>query len=217
MKPPDYQFKKELFQFLVELKFNNERPWFQANKARYEEFLKKPMLAFIEAFQKPVARINKAYTQPRLFRIYRDTRFAKDKTPYKTHVAAQFLHRAASGDLHAPGFYLHLEPGESFLAAGMWSPESDALKRIRGAIMARPKDWAKLSKLPFWGESYARPPKGVDPGHRFIADLKRKHFISWVDFKDSQALGPHFIKDVEKACKRMNPLLVFLNQALGLK
>ena len=211
-------FSKELFQFLVELKFNNDRAWFQANKSRYEDFMKKPMLAFIEAFAKPLKRVNPAFVaEPRsMFRIYRDTRFAKDKTPYKTHAAAHFMHRAAS-DVHAPGFYLHIEPGESFIAAGMWSPEADALKLIRKAIMAHPRAWLPLSRMPLWGESYVRPPKGVDPAHRFIADLKRKHFISWVDLKDSEVLAADFMQRAAKAMKKLDKLNRFLCDALRLK
>jgi uncharacterized protein (TIGR02453 family) len=217
MSSPDLIFKKDLFQFLVELKFNNERAWFLANKSRYERDLKMPMMAFTEAFLGSLKKINPAYDHVRLFRIYRDVRFSKDKTPYKTHVAAQFMHRAARTDVHAPGIYLHLEPGESFLGGGVWSPESTELKKIRNAIMARPQQWAPLSKLPLWGESYLRPPKGIDPKQRFLSDLKRKHFITWVDFKDKDVLAPHFFQTVQKACRKVNPLIVFLNNALGLK
>jgi uncharacterized protein (TIGR02453 family) len=217
MPPPSNPLKKELFQFLVELKFNNERPWFQAQKPRYEAVLKKPLQELSEAFQPRLKRLNPAYDHARVFRIYRDTRFAKDKTPYKTHAAAQFLHRAAGNDVHAPGFYLHLEPGESFMGAGIWAPDADGLRRVRAAIVARPATWAPLSKLTLWGESYARPPKGVDPGHRYITDLKRKHFMSWVEFKDKDVFSADFLSRLEKAAKALNPLVLFLNQALGLK
>lgn len=215
--PTNAILKKELFQFLVELKFNNERAWFLANKPRYEEILKKPMLSLINAVQPRLQKINPAYTLARLLRIFRDLRFAKDKTPYKTNAAAQFSHRASGGDAHTPGIYLHLEPGESFVMAGIWQPDSSAIKRIRAAIQARPGDWAPLSKLPPWGDSYVRPPKGVDAGHKFIKDLKRKHFLTWVDFKDRDVFAADFVARIEKACKHMNPLLVFLTRALGLK
>jgi uncharacterized protein (TIGR02453 family) len=217
MKPKPY-FSKALFQFLVELKFNNDRAWFNANKTRYENDLKKPLLAFAEDFQGPLKKVNPSFISDKrsVFRIYRDTRFAKDKTPYKTHAAAQFRHRAASADVHAPGFYLHLEPGESFAAAGIWGPEPEPLKRIRQAI-AKGGDWAKLSKFPLWGESLKRPPKGFDPGHKHIADLKRKHFITWVDFKDSQVLAADFMKQVAAAFKKTDPLIRFLCGAMGLK
>jgi uncharacterized protein (TIGR02453 family) len=153
----------------------------------------------------------------RIFRIHRDTRFSKDKTPYKTHLAAQFRHRAASQDVHAPGFYLHIEPGESFMGAGIWQPEAAPLLKIRKAIATKPKDWAPLSKLPLWGESLKRPPKGFDAEHPYIQDIKRKHFITWVDFKDKEVLSADFQSRCAAACKKMNPLMLFLCKALGLK
>ena len=209
-------FSKELFQFLVELKFNNERPWFLKNKARYEAQLKKPMQALVEELLPRLKKVNRGITQGRMLRIYRDVRFAKDKSPYKTNLAAQFS-RLSEAEGHKPGIYLHLEPGESFVMAGVWRPEAEDLKRIRAAIQASPRAWAPLSKMPLWGESYQRPPKGIDPGHRYLADLKRKDFLTWVEFKDKDVLGAGFAAKIEAACRRMNPLLKFLDGALGLK
>ena len=118
-----------LFDFLRELKANNERPWFEANKARYRAEVRDPMLDFIAAFAEPLSEISPHFrADPRpnggsLFRIYRDTRFSKDKTPYKTNVGAHFRHEAGK-DAHAPGFYLHLEPGMCFAGCGIWHPDS---------------------------------------------------------------------------------------------
>lgn len=137
-------FGKELFQFLAELSLNNDRTWFNANKARYERDVKQPLLAFIEDFQVPLKRINPHFVaDPRpaggsMFRIYRDTRFGKDKTPYKTHAAAHFRHDA-TGDVHTPGFYLHLEPMNVMCGAGIWKPDGPTLLRIREAIAAKPE------------------------------------------------------------------------------
>ena len=210
-------FSEELFQFLVELNFNNNRTWFAENKARYEQHVKRPLEAFAAAFAPRLAKIAPGYSVGRPFRIYRDTRFSKDKTPYKTQAAVQFLRASARSNVHQPGFYVHLEPGECFAAAGMWAPDAATLARVRAAIMARPAAWAPLSKLEFWGESYARPPKGVDPGHRFVADLLRKHYLTWVDFKDRDIVSPSFLDRVEKACARMAPLVAFLDRALGIR
>ncbi len=215
MASAEYVFHEELFQFFVELNFNNNRSWFAANKVRYEQFVKRPLEAFATAFAPRLARIAPGYSKSRVFRIYRDTRFAKDKTPYKTQAAVQFLRGAAAGDVHQPGFYLHLEPGESFAAAGIWAPDAATLARIRKAIVTRPAAWTPLAKLEFWGESYARAPKGVDPAHRFVADLMRKHYLTWVDFKDRDVVGPAFIDRVARACTRMAPLVAFLDRALG--
>jgi uncharacterized protein (TIGR02453 family) len=210
-------FSEEIFRFLVELKFSNERSWFQENKARYEESVKRPLEAFGEVFAARLARIAPGYTQPRVFRIQRDTRFSKDKTPYKTAASVQFLRPTADRDVHQPGFYIHIEPGECFAGAGIWAPDAATLARIRARILSKPDEWVPLAKLPLWGESYVRPPKGVDPGHRFVADLMRKHYLCWIDFKDRDVLGPSFLGRAEKACRRMAPLVAFLDRALGSK
>ncbi len=116
MKRRSY-FRPELFQFLRELKANNEKEWFQANKHRYESEVKEPMLRFISDFAPYLRQISRhVVADPRpvggsMFRIYRDTRFFKDKSPYKTTAAAHFPHRDGGKDVHAPGFYLHIEPG----------------------------------------------------------------------------------------------------------
>ena len=120
-------FRPELFAFLEELKANNDREWFAANRDRYEEELLEPAMDFIAAFAPKLEKISPNFrADPRpsggsLFRIYRDTRFSKDKTPYKTNVGIHFRHELAR-DAHAPGFYLHIGPGEAFAGAGIWHP-----------------------------------------------------------------------------------------------
>ncbi|MGH7441341.1 MAG: DUF2461 domain-containing protein [bacterium] len=212
-------FPRIFFQFLVELKFNNERAWFQQNKARYEAQVKGPFQDFVKRLLPGVTRINPSYTHTKVFRAYRDTRFAKDKSPYKTHVAAQFRHRVTLGDVHAPGFYLHLEPGESFAAAGIWMPVPEALASIRKRIARRDPAWIRLrhSKLPLSNENtLKRPPKGYSPEHPLLEDLKRRNFITWVDFTDQEAAQMDFSKRVLAAFRKANPLICFLNRAMGL-
>jgi uncharacterized protein (TIGR02453 family) len=210
----DHVFDKELFTFLKALARNNNREWFQENKERYERCLKRPLAAFAEELAPRLARIAPGYDHPRVFRIHRDVRFAKDKSPYKTQASVQFQRAFADRDVHQPGFYVHLSPGECFVGAGSWAPDAAALARIRAAIVAKPTAWAPLAKLPLWGESYARPPKGVDPEHRFVEDLKRKHFLTWVDFEEKAAIGPGLIGLVERICKKSAPLVAFLDRAL---
>jgi uncharacterized protein (TIGR02453 family) len=212
-------FSRDAMQFLVDLASNNERSWFQPRKAEYERLLKVPLeelvVALADRFEaRGIPLVADPARSP--FRIYRDTRFSKDKTPYKTQAAVQFLRAAADRDVHQPGFYVHLEPGECFAAAGVWMPDAATLLRIRKAIVAKPAAWAPIGKLELWGESYARPPKDVDPGHRFVEALMRKHYLTWVDFKDREVVGPKFIDRVAKACQRMAPLVKFLDRALGL-
>jgi uncharacterized protein (TIGR02453 family) len=119
-------FSPATFKFLRDLARNNNRPWFAANKPRYEEVLRQPFLRLITDLQAPIAKISTHYrADPRaqggsLFRIHRDTRFASDKTPYKTHLGAHFRHKDRSDEVHTPGFYLHVEPGDCFIGGGIW-------------------------------------------------------------------------------------------------
>lgn len=218
--PKTPYFSRELFQFLVELKFNNERPWFNANKARYEEHVKKPLLRFLADAAPRVQKIDPAITRPAFFRIYRDTRFGKDKTPYKTHAAVQFRHAATANDVHAPGFYIHLEPGDCFVAGGIWQPESDALKAIRTRIAKKDPAWlaAKKSKLPlFTDDKLKRPPKGFDPEHPLLEDLKLRSYMSWVSFSDKEACDDKMLERLVAACRKLDPLVRFLADAMKLK
>ena len=123
----DPHFTPEFFEFLLELRSNNDRDWFQANKGRYERDVKNPLLRFIEDFEPRLHSISSHYIADAhanggsMFRIYRDLRFSKDKSPYKTQAAAQFRHEEGK-TAHAPGFYLHIAPGEVFAGVGMWQP-----------------------------------------------------------------------------------------------
>ncbi len=136
----------EFFDFLRQLSRNNDRDWFNANKERYLSSVRDPMLQLISDFGPRLQKISRHFTaDPRpvggsLFRIYRDVRFAKNKAPYKTHAAAQFRHKRGK-DVHAPGFYLSLAPGEVHAGCGIWHPDSASLKAIREALVARPRGW----------------------------------------------------------------------------
>ena len=131
-------FTPALFEFLADLSMNNEREWFQANKARYERDVRDPMIEFVVDFGEKLREINPhMVADPRksggsVFRIYRDVRFSRDKSPYKTNAGAHFRHEVGR-EVHGPGFYLHLEPGNVFAGAGIWMPNSATLGKIRGA------------------------------------------------------------------------------------
>jgi uncharacterized protein (TIGR02453 family) len=210
-------FNPEFFEFLQQLKRNNRREWFAKNKSRFESVVRNPCLRFITEAAEPL------HDDPRpnggsLFRIYRDIRFSENKQPYKTHVGIQFRHAAEKKDVHAPGFYFHLEPGQYFVAAGSWRPESKQLNSIRQAIVAKPERWKKAtSKLTLDGEVLSRPPRGFAADHPLIGDLKRKDFIALVEFSEAQVCGPKFMKDFTKACGQISPLVEFLSQALGFR
>lgn len=221
-------FTPELFTFLRELRRNNRRDWLATHKERYERVARAPMLDFIEAVGPKLSSISRhLVADPRptggsFFRIYRDTRFSADKSPYKTHVAAQFRHDAGR-DVHAPGFYLHLEPGEVFGGGGIWRPDPAALKRVRGLIAARPDAWKRAvggkafrTLCQLGGESLARAPKGFDPDHPLIDVLKRKDFIVTTAFDEELVCSPELLERFVAACRAAAPLLALLTEALEL-
>jgi len=228
-------FSPAFFSFLEELAANNRREWFQAHKERYEDEVKDAALRFISDFGPPLREISPHFTaDPRpvggsLFRIFRDTRFAKDKTPYKTHVGIQFRHKLGKG-AHAPGFYLHLAAEEVWAGAGIWHPDSSTLGRIRDAIVADPTAWeravtaTRAATLPagagpyeLGGDALARPPRGYDRDHPSIEDLKRKDFFVRARFRPSDALAPGFLGDYATTCRAASPLLRFLCRAVGVE
>ncbi len=225
--PKEAHFSPALFAFLRELEANNSRPWFQANKERYEREVREPMLRFIADFGVEARKISPyIVADPRkaggsMFRIHRDTRFSKDKSPYKTSAAARFSH-ADGKDVHAPGFYLHMEPGQVFAGAGVWHPDSTTLGRIRDAIVAEPEGWRRaLSGKAFkahcalGGAALKRPPRGYDPDHPLIEDLKRKDFITVSRFAEREACAADFLSRFTRACRAAAPLQKFLTAALG--
>ena len=153
-------FSSETFDFLQDLELFNERSWFQANKERYEIHVREPLLQFIEDLREPLHAAVSSHlvcdsrkVGGSMFRINRDTRFAKDKSPYKTQVAARFSHEAGR-DAHAPGLYLHLEPGNCYVGGGLWMPPSAALLALRQAMVDRPGEWTEArdaDSLRRWG------------------------------------------------------------------
>jgi len=216
-------FHPELFTFLRQLKRHNNRDWFARNKARYEKIVLEPALMFISSFAPHLHKLGPHFiadprpTRGSLFRIYRDTRFSPDKRPFKTHVGIHFSH-ASGKDAHAPVLYLHLEPDNCFAAAGVWHPDNNALTRIRMVIAAQPQKWAKVRrKLELEGDSLMRPPRGFDPNHRFIEDIKRKDCVTSVEITEEQVCSPEFMHDFAAACRAMLPLVEFTTRALGLE
>ena len=222
---PESHFSTDLFRFLQELKDHNNREWFAENKQRFETSVRDPFLRFIADFAPMLHGISPRFVaDPKpnggsLFRIYRDIRFSKDKSPYKTHVAASFPHLGARKDFSAAGFYLHLEPRGCFAAAGVWHPDPATLARVRKAIVERPKEWQAIrrSKLEVQGDRLTRPPKGFDPNHPFIEDLKLKDFVSSIKYSDKQVCDPKFILEFADTCRKMSPLVRFVTTSLELE
>jgi uncharacterized protein (TIGR02453 family) len=221
-------FGPELFRFLRRLKRNNSREWFLANKATYERDVRDPLLRFIEDFAPRLNRLSSHFVaDPRpvggsLFRIHRDVRFSKDKSPYKTAAAAQFRHEAAK-DVHAPGFYLHLEPSNVFFGAGLWRPDGKTLATIRDAIVENPSQWKRIlssrifrANFTLSGDSLKKPPRGYDPEHPFIDDLKRKDYVITTWFSEEEACAADFLERFTLACRRAGSFVRFLTRGAGL-
>ena len=222
-------FGKPTMGFLRQLAANNERVWFAENKDRYDANVLNPALDFIAAMGPHLEKISDHFVAlPQkqggsLMRVYKDTRFAKDKTPYKTNIGIQFRHELAK-DVHAPGFYVHIEPGQCFMGAGMWHPEPDALAKIRQRILAAPNEWKKVStdtgfqaNWTLGGSSLARPPRGIAADHPFVVDLKRKDFIAGFDIPDADVASPDFVARAAARFKQAAPLMRFLCRALELQ
>jgi uncharacterized protein (TIGR02453 family) len=156
-----------------------------------------------------------------LMRVYRDTRFSKNKTPYKTNIGIQFRHEMAK-DVHSPGYYVHIDPDEVFLGVGMWRPASEALAGIRQRINDKQAEWLRAiddksfkRQFRLGGEVLSRPPRGYDKGHPMIEDLKRKDFIAIRHLGVDDALQARFQQKVENAFKSATPYMTFLCKAVG--
>ncbi|WP_316364985.1 DUF2461 domain-containing protein [Candidatus Thiodiazotropha sp. CDECU1] len=219
-------FPPQTLPFLVALSHNNNREWFAENKQQYESSVREPALAFIEEMAPKLRDISTEFraiakkTGGSLMRVYRDTRFSKDKTPYKNNIGIQFRHNLGK-DVHAPGFYLHIEPGECFLGAGIWHPESKTLAKIRNFITDNPAAWqAALKENPFRrhfqlaGDSLIRPPRGFPPDHPLLEDLKRKDFIALKPFDSEEILKTSFSNFVARGFKQTDSLMRYLCAAV---
>jgi uncharacterized protein (TIGR02453 family) len=223
----EVSFGPELFSFLTDLRANNNREWFAANRQRYEEQLLEPALAFINAFAPRLEKISphfRADARPSggsLFRIYRDTRFSKDKTPYKTNLGIHFRHERAK-DAHAPGYYLHIGPDEVFAGGGIWHPAAEAATSIREAIVADPGRWraatrtgAFAKELSLGGDSLKRVPPWADADHALADDLKRKDFFASTRLGRSDVIAPGFVDEYARISNAAAPLMHFLCDALA--
>jgi uncharacterized protein (TIGR02453 family) len=219
-------FTRRTFSFLRDLAKNNDREWFRANKERFDRDVREPAVRFILDFAPHLKTISPHFrADPRgnggsLFRIYRDTRFSKDKSPFKTHTGIQFRHDQGK-DAHAPGFYLHLEPGGCFVAAGIWRPDGKTLRKIREGLVDDAPGWRKAvgertfrDRFHLSGDSLSRPPKGFDPLHPLVEDLKRKDFIAVSPISEDAVVDPAFLKGFVGVCQAGKPLVSFLCKAL---
>jgi uncharacterized protein (TIGR02453 family) len=222
-------FSKQTFAFLSALAENNERAWFEEHKQEYEDFVRNPALDFINDMSDEMPAISRHFlAQPKkvggsLMRVYRDTRFGKDKTPYKTNVGIQFRHQVGK-DIHAPGYYLHIAPGECFVAAGLWRPDADALFRIRKAIIEKSDAWvaARDDKtfnkfFALGGDALRNAPRGFAKDHPLMEDLKRTDFICAANLTKATVTSASLRPQVVERFRQTAPLMSFLCRALELQ
>jgi len=221
-------FTQTSFDFLTRLNANNNRDWFNRNKQEYEDAVRGPALDFIDAMADDIWAISPHFLAvPRkvggsLMRVYRDVRFGKDKRPFKTNIGIQFRHFLGK-DVHAPGFYVHLEPKKCFLGVGIWHPDASALGRIRTAISDNSAAWINASRnskftesFELSGDSLANAPRGYAKDHPLLEDLKRKDFIAIGELSSKLATSANFKPEVVKSFRTAVPYMNFLCDALEL-
>ncbi|TAM12265.1 MAG: DUF2461 domain-containing protein [Nevskiaceae bacterium] len=223
-------FTPASFAFLRALQAHNDRAWFNAHKQDYLDHVRTPLLDLIAALAAPLAKVSPHFVaDPRpqggcMFRIYRDTRFSHDKRPYKEWASFKLFHeRTRELGGAAPLFYLHVQPGQCFVGAGVWHPQRDALLRIRNYLVNNPASWKQIAALAgprrhfqFGGESLQRPPHGFDPAHELIDDLRRKDFVLHCALPDNVLLAPDLPRQVMRIYRTLAPLNDWLCGALDL-
>lgn len=225
---PNRYFTQASFQFLEALEANNNRAWFEAHRQEYETAVRGPALDFIAAMSDDIARLSPHFLAiPKkvggsLMRVHRDVRFSRDKRPYKTNIGIHFRH-AQGKDVHAPGYYVHLAADECFLGVGSWHPDSNALGRIRDAIMDNSAAWRKASRAPDFskrfelvGDTLRSAPRGYPKDHPELEDLKRKDYIAIRPISRSLTTRADFKPTVVEAFRSAQPFMKFLCRALEL-
>jgi uncharacterized protein (TIGR02453 family) len=225
-------FRPEAIQFLVDLAANNERAWFQPRKGEYERLLKEPLEALCVALDGEFrSRGLPLRSDPSRspFRIYRDTRFSKDKSPYKTHVAASFgwagvddepAGRSHAENVHASGGYFHLQPGEIFVGGGVWHPDPSWLKAFRDRVVDDYEGFRDIVEAPAFrdtfgtvgddGESLKRVPSGYPPEHPAADLLRKKNVTFGRRLADADALSPTLPAVIAESFAAGTPLLRYL-------
>lgn len=210
--------------FLRQLQKNNNKAWFDIHRPQYEN-AKADFTAFtsemIDAFSKVDNSLS--HLQPRdcMFRINRDVRFSKDKRPYKNNMAAYFNKNGKKG--LGAGYYLHIEPGKSFVAGGIWMPEPKVLAQIRQEIDYNYAEWKKIITNTAFKKNFpeglsqenilSRPPKGYDESNPAIGSLKLKSFIVTRNISDEETAKKDIVKNTVKIMAAMQPLVEFINRA----
>jgi uncharacterized protein (TIGR02453 family) len=224
--PPFTGFPREGLAFLRRLRKNNNRPWFQKHKNEYEELVRFPMQCLIATVAPRMADAAPEITfHPRksIFRIYRDTRFSKNKTPYKTNIGASFEYVGKHKPTENPGLYVGIEPGEIFIGGGLYMPSGEQLKRIRQRIAEEPAEFlevirnARFRKVfrEIQGERLVKAPLGYPKDHAMIEHLRLKQLYVGVELEESACLRAGFADKVVSVFTDTMPLVRWLARAVG--
>ena len=218
-------FPKEGIAFLRTLKKNNDREWFAPRKAIFEATVKQPMIELVSAIHREMMRFAPEYVgDPAkcVHRIYRDTRFSKDKTPYKTFVSALFLRNGFDKYSGSAGYYFSVSPTEIEVAGGVYAPDRDVLLAVREYIAENHKQFRATFQTPkvkklfgdLWGESLARMPKGFDPEHPAADLIRRKHFVLSAGIDPKVATTAKLLPEIVTRLEAVTPFVDFLNRPL---
>lgn len=222
-------FSDKSLKFLRALARHNERAWFHAHKADYEQHVRAPFQRLLGDLQPDLRAVSDHYrADPKpvggsLFRIQRDTRFSGDKAPYKPWQGARLFH-ARSREVPAPSFYLHLQPGRCFVGAGLWHPDTATQRRVRQFIVDNPGNWQAAVHAPSFRRRYAleetemlvRPPRGYPPDFAFIDDLRHRNFVASRAIADATMTGPRLRTVLARDLQALAPLVDYLCAALDL-
>ena len=217
-------FPEEMVKFFRSLKRNNRREWFQPRKHLFDQHVKEPMLELVTALNSEFAKFAPAYvTDPKkaIFRIYRDTRFAADKTPYKTHIAASFSRRGGER-LAASGFYFSVSHDQIEVAGGIYHPAPETMLLVRTHIGEHHQELRRILAVrkvrrllgELQGDELTRAPKGFDPNHPAIELIKMKDWILDTNLDASLSTTPRLYREVADRFRVMAPLIEFLNRPL---
>jgi uncharacterized protein (TIGR02453 family) len=212
---------RSYFSFLEQLAEHNDRTWFKEREAAFRSDVQGPFLELVATIAPPFAdaypfiRCDPTRSGGSTLRIHRDIRFSKEKSPYKTHMAALLLHREQRRGAGMLGFFLRVGPDDSLFGAGVHAPDAAALARIRHEIAAGGRRWARLAPG-MQGEARKRVPPGFGPDHPFAGDLRRVEFFKTLPFTRREVLARDFPSTVVEAARELSPMLAFLAKALGL-
>ncbi|TDK22473.1 DUF2461 domain-containing protein [Luteimonas aestuarii] len=223
-------FTDKSLKFLRGLARHNERAWFLDHKDAYEAHVREPFQRLLADLQAPLANVSPHFhADPKtvggsLFRIQRDTRFSGDKAPYKPWQGARLFHTRRR-EVPAPSFYLHLQPGGSFVGAGLWHPETDTQRRVRQFILDNPGSWKAAAHAPALrrrfelddSEALVRPPRGFPSDFEFIDDLRHRNWVFWRPLDDATMTGTSLVRLLSKDLVALGPFVDYLCAALDLE